>query len=218
MRGTALRDMQQIYDALGNERSDSEHRWRNAYHRFYMVMPERGPGPAHRDCPKLCASHPSHLTRLNACPQLTGLAIRAQDTSGMASRLRRSGLCGHPYSRRKTGIETIQAITRDDLVAFHRNILDPGWSSPSWRCGPRASRGVCFAHLGRVGESCPAYLPACLPCSLCERLISAGFVSQENQADIVMGVAGPPSAGFPGCSLGTTCWGSLACMVALENR
>jgi zinc protease len=58
---------------------------------------------------------------------LTGLAIRAQDTSDMAS----MGFDGilfkdHPYSRPEDGYpETIQKITRRDLVRFHREHYGP---------------------------------------------------------------------------------------------
>jgi len=52
---------------------------------------------------------------------LTGLAIRAQDTAEMASlTFDQIVFRDHPYSRPDDGWpETIQAITRDDLVDFH---------------------------------------------------------------------------------------------------
>jgi zinc protease len=58
---------------------------------------------------------------------LTGLAIRAQDTGEMASlALDQILYPGHPYSRPEDGYtETVQAITRDDLVAFHRTGFGP---------------------------------------------------------------------------------------------
>jgi len=58
---------------------------------------------------------------------LTGLAIRAQDTSDMASMLFDEILFnGHPYSRPEDGYpETIQKITRNDLVKFHREHYGP---------------------------------------------------------------------------------------------
>jgi zinc protease len=58
---------------------------------------------------------------------LTGLAIRAQDTGEMASlALDQILYPGHPYSRPEDGYpETIQAIARDDLVAFHRAGFGP---------------------------------------------------------------------------------------------
>src|SRR5687767_82035 len=58
---------------------------------------------------------------------LTGLAIRAEDTSDMASMVFDSILFkGHPYSRPEDGFpETIKKIKRDDLVKFHREHYGP---------------------------------------------------------------------------------------------
>ena len=58
---------------------------------------------------------------------LTGLAIRAQDTSDMASLMFDQIVYkGHPYSRPGDGYpETIKAITRKDLVDFHRLHFGP---------------------------------------------------------------------------------------------
>jgi zinc protease len=58
---------------------------------------------------------------------LTGLAIRAEDTSDMASMVFDNLLFkGHPYSRPEDGFpETIKRIKRDDLVKFHREHYGP---------------------------------------------------------------------------------------------
>ncbi len=58
---------------------------------------------------------------------LTGLAIRAQDTSDMASMIFDEILFrGHPYSRPEDGYpETIQKIKRFDLVKFHHEYYGP---------------------------------------------------------------------------------------------
>lgn len=58
---------------------------------------------------------------------LTGLAIRAEDTSDMASMTFDSILFkDHPYSRPEDGHpETIKRITRDDLAKFHREHFGP---------------------------------------------------------------------------------------------
>ena len=67
-----------------------------------------------------------HVERLRT-QYLTGLAIRAQDTEEMASLIcSRLLFADHPYSRPSDGYpETIQAITRDDLVDFHRHNYGP---------------------------------------------------------------------------------------------
>ena len=58
---------------------------------------------------------------------LTGLAIRAQDTSDMASMIFDQILFkGHPYSRPEDGYpETILNIKRSDLLRFHRDHYGP---------------------------------------------------------------------------------------------
>ena len=58
---------------------------------------------------------------------LTGLAIRAEDTSDMASMVFDKILFkDHPYSRPEDGYpETIQNIKRSDLVKFHREHFGP---------------------------------------------------------------------------------------------
>jgi len=58
---------------------------------------------------------------------LTGLAIRAQDTGEMAAlTFDQIIYSGHPYSRPEDGYpETVQAITQEDLAAFHRSIYGP---------------------------------------------------------------------------------------------
>ncbi|MBI3162328.1 MAG: insulinase family protein [Chloroflexi bacterium] len=58
---------------------------------------------------------------------LTGLAIRAQDTSGMASMaFDRMLFDGHPYSRPTDGfVETVESITRRDMADFHRRHFGP---------------------------------------------------------------------------------------------
>jgi len=58
---------------------------------------------------------------------LTGLAIRAPDTSDMADLTFDEILFhGHPYARPEDGFsETVQAITRQDLTEYHRKSFGP---------------------------------------------------------------------------------------------
>ncbi len=58
---------------------------------------------------------------------LTGLSLRAQDTSDMAGlEFDRMLFDDHPYGRPGDGfVETIQAITRDDMEEFHRRYFGP---------------------------------------------------------------------------------------------
>ncbi|MES0360290.1 MAG: pitrilysin family protein [Anaerolineales bacterium] len=65
---------------------------------------------------------PPEQVELLRARSLTSLAIRAQDTREMASLTFDQIIYpGHPYSRPEDGNpDTIQAISRDDLVEFHR--------------------------------------------------------------------------------------------------
>ena len=70
---------------------------------------------------------PKHEIEKLRTQMLTGLAIRAQDTSDMASMaFDRMLFAGHPYSRPADGfVETIQSITRKDMEEFHRAHFGP---------------------------------------------------------------------------------------------
>ena len=59
---------------------------------------------------------------------LAGLRYQQNDPGVMASRrFFREGFAGHPYSRPSSGtVESVAAITRDDLVAMHRQIIGRG--------------------------------------------------------------------------------------------
>ena len=66
------------------------------------------------------------MERLRA-QMLTGLALRAQDTSDMADMVFEKLLYGdHPYGRPTDGfVETIKSITQADLESFHRLHFGP---------------------------------------------------------------------------------------------
>jgi zinc protease len=69
---------------------------------------------------------PEQIERLRG-QLLTGLAIRAQDTSELASLTFDETLfAGHPYGRSEDGyLETVQAISHQDLVEFHQRQYGP---------------------------------------------------------------------------------------------
>jgi zinc protease len=129
MRGTTKRDMQQVYDTLESVGAgfgfDSGTHTSNFSGRSLT-----------EDLPLLLnvlsetIQFPSfpidQVERLRA-QLLTGLAIRAQDTSDMANLVFDEILfAGHPYGRPDDGWpETIQAITREDLLDFHRRTFGP---------------------------------------------------------------------------------------------
>jgi zinc protease len=127
---------------------------------------------------------------------LTGLAIRAEDTSDMASlRFDEILFKGHPYSRPEEGYpETIQKITRNDLVNFHREHYGP--------------RGMVIAIVGAVkaeeavrqvkralggwqvkGQKESPPLPELKP--LKKTVSKHHHIAGKSQSDIVIGTNGP---------------------------
>lgn len=127
---------------------------------------------------------------------LTGLAIRAQDTSDMASMIFDQILFkGHPYSRPEDGYpETIQNIKRSDLVRFRRDHYGP--------------RGMVIAIVGAVeaeeavrqvkralggwqvkGQKEAHVLPEL---KLLKKTVSKHYrIPGKSQSDLVIGTNGP---------------------------
>lgn len=150
---------------------------------------------------------------------LTGLAIRAQDTSDMASMVFDQILFkGHPYSRPDDGYpETIRSITRSDLVKFHRQYYGP--------------RGFVIAIVGAVEpeeavrqvkralggwqvkdqKEAPA-LPALKP--LKKTVRKHHRIAGKSQSDLIVGTNGPMrrDAEFMSASLGNNILGQFGMM------
>ncbi len=127
---------------------------------------------------------------------LTGLNIRAQDTSDMASLVFDEILFkGHPYSRPEEGHpETVNRIKRDDLVKFHREIYGP--------------RGMVIVIVGAVkaeevvrqvnralggwqvkGQKEAPKLPVLKP--LKKMVAKHHRINGKSQSDLVIGTVGP---------------------------
>jgi zinc protease len=127
---------------------------------------------------------------------LTGLAIRAQDTSDMAAMaFDRMLFEGHPYSRPADGfVETVQAITRKDMQEFHRRYFGP--------------RGMVIAIVGAInpkkalealenvlgswqvpGQVGAPELPAHKPVKKTVR--HHHVLAGKSQSDLVIGMIGP---------------------------
>lgn len=129
MRGTEKRDFQAIYDAL--ESVGASFGFGANMHTISF-----GGRALAEDLPLLVGmlsdglrqpTFPDeHIERLRA-QYLTGFAIRAQDTRDMAEVVFDEILfADHPYRHSGDGTpETIQAITRDDLVDFHQRNYGP---------------------------------------------------------------------------------------------
>ncbi len=150
---------------------------------------------------------------------LTSLAIRAQDTYQMAALTFDQVIYkNHPYSRPEDGYpETIMAISKDDLVEFHRQNYGP--------------RGMVITVVGAVEPSevvakishyfgdwenrqqpiMPA-LPDLEP--LNERVIQSLNLAGKSQSDVMLGVAGPSrcSPDYLAASLGNNILGQFGMM------
>ncbi len=150
---------------------------------------------------------------------LTGLAIREQDTSDMASMLFDKMLFeGHPYSRPTDGYtETIKAISRMDLEKFHRLHYGP--------------KGMVIAIVGAVdpknaldevnrflggwqvkGQEEPPMLP---PIKEIKKTVRRHHIIKgKSQSDIVLGTTGPRrnDPDFFPASLGNSVLGQFGMM------
>jgi zinc protease len=218
MRGTAQRDFQQIYDALESNGASLGIDGGTHSIGFY--------GHALAEDLDLLIGTLAEAVRQPVFPSdqverlrdqlLTGLAIRAQDTSEMASlAFDELVYAGHPYSRPEDGYpETIQAIERDDLAAFHSKHFGP--------------RGMVISIVGgveseRVLDSVSRYLadwvnpnqpnqPELPPLKPLTEMVSRQVsLPGKSEADIIMGTAGPPrrSADFLAASLGNNILGQF---------
>jgi zinc protease len=150
---------------------------------------------------------------------LTGLAIRAQDTSDMASMVFDGILFkDHPYSRPEDGHpETVRRIKREDLVKFHRENFGP--------------RGMVIAVVGAVkpeqavrqvkralggwqvkSQKEPPALPSL---KALKRTISKSHrIAGKSQSDLIVGTNGPRRRDpeFMAASLGNNILGQFGLM------
>ncbi len=156
---------------------------------------------------------------------LTGLAIRAQDTSDMADLYFDQLLfAGHPYGRPADGWpETIQAITRQDLVDFHDAYI-----------GPRGMVIVIVGGMepGRVVEAVEQALGGWQPNGqqplpplppdpvLEESLRHQHEIAGKSQSDMVIGGFGPrrTDPGFFAAALGNSALGQFGMMGRIGNK
>ncbi|MBU2610565.1 MAG: insulinase family protein [Chloroflexi bacterium] len=198
MRGSTLRNFQQIYDALescGASLSFSAGAHTAGFSGRSLA----------EDLPLLLntlaevvrqPAFPSEQVEKLRAQLLTGLAIRAQDTADMAALTFDQILfAGHPYGRPEDGFpETIQAIRRQDLVDFHRQYYGP--------------RGMVIAIVGAVepqgameqvqrvlgdwnngGQPDSPPLPPLTPMK--ETLTRRVTIAGKSQSDLVIGSSGP---------------------------
>jgi len=147
---------------------------------------------------------------------LTGLAIRAQDTAEVASLAFDELLyAGHPYRRPEDGYpETIRSITRDDLVSFQKKYYGPTGMVISIVGGVDSEQAVesvarFFGDWENPTQPAPPGLPPLKPLS--ETISRQMNIPGKSEADIIMGVAGPPrrSPDFLAASLGNNILGQF---------
>jgi zinc protease len=218
MRGTAQRDFQQIYDALESNGASLGIDGGTHSIGFY--------GHALAEDLDLLTGTLAETIRQPIFPTdqverlraqlLTGLTIRAQDTSEVASLTFDELLyAGHPYSRPEDGYpETIRSIMREDLVAFHEKHFGPKGMIVSIVGGVDAERSVdsVTRFLGdweNPKQPNQPSLPSLRPLS--EMISRQVNIPGKSEADIVMGVAGPPrrSPDFLAASLGNNILGQF---------
>jgi zinc protease len=150
---------------------------------------------------------------------LTGLSIRAQDTSDMASMLFDEILFrGHPYSRPEDGKpETVKRITRDDLMRFHRDHYGPRGMVIALVGAVRADEAVrqvkrVFGGWQVKGQKEPPELPSL---KLLKKTASKIHrIAGKSQSDLVIGTNGPKRLDpeFMSATLGNNILGQFGMM------
>jgi zinc protease len=218
MRGTTQRDFQQIYDALESNGASLGIDSGTHTTGFY--------GNALAEDLDLLTGTLSETLRHPVFPAeqverlrdqlLTGLAIRAQDTSEIASlAFDEIVYANHPYRRPEDGYpETIRSITRDDLVSFHDQYYGPDGMVISIVGGIDPKRAVdsVMRFMGdwqNPSQPKPPELPMLQP--LNEMVTRQISIPGKTEADVIMGVAGPPrrSPDFLAASLGNNILGQF---------
>jgi zinc protease len=218
MRGTAQRDFQQIYDGLESNGASLGIDGGTHSAGFY--------GHALAEDLDLLLGTLAEAVRQPVFPAnqvermrvqlLTGLAIRAQDTSEMAAlAFDELVYAGHPYSRPEDGYpETIRAIRREDLAAFHEKHFGPRAMVISIVGGVEAERVLdsvsrYLSDWENPNQPDQPELPPLKPLS--EMISRQVSLPGKSEADIVMGTAGPPrrSPDFLAASIGNNILGQF---------
>jgi zinc protease len=218
MRGTQTCDFQKLYDELESVGASFGYNSGTHYAGF-------GGRSLVEDLPLLLdvmadtlqnPTFPEDQVEKLRAQMLTGLAIRAQDTSDMASLLFDQLLFdGHPYSRPDEGWpETVQAITLDDLAEFHRRYYGPRGMVISivGAVEPEKAVGEVEHILGgwqnEAQEDAPQLPDFKPPTKTVQKHHS---IPGKSQSDIVMGTHGPKrnDAEYMSASLGNNILGQF---------
>ncbi len=150
---------------------------------------------------------------------LTGLAIRAQDTSDMASMVFDEILFkDHPYSRAEDGHpETVKKITQGDLVKFHREYFGPRGMVIAIVGAIKAEEAVrqVKRSLGTWQVKGQKEAPALPPLKPMKKSVRRHHViAGKSQSDLVIGTTGPmrKDADFMPAMLGNNILGQFGLM------
>lgn len=155
---------------------------------------------------------------------LAGLAIRSQDTGEMASlAFDQIVYAGHPYQRPTDGFpETIQAIARDDLPAFHRQHYGPAGMAIAVVGAVDPDQAVdlvaeVFGDWENPGQPAAQEVPD--PAPLQATTIQKVAIPGKSQSDILIGSPGPSrkSPDYPPASLGNNVLGQFGMMGRIGN-
>jgi zinc protease len=221
MRGTEKRDMQGLYDALESAGAGF------GYDSGTYTSGFSGRSLA-EDLPLLLdilaetiqvPTFPTdQIERLRA-QILTGLAIRAQDTSDMADLIFNEALFeGHPYARPEDGWpETIQSITREDMQNFHKRTIGPRGMVISIVGAVDPKRAVASiqralgAWTNPVQEERPAIPDKSAPAQTMKRVHP---IAGKTQSDLIIGTIGPrrKDPEYMAASLGNSVLGQFGMM------
>ncbi|MEJ5202433.1 MAG: pitrilysin family protein, partial [Anaerolineales bacterium] len=226
MRGTQKRSFQQIFDAL--ESVGASLGFGASVHNTSF-----GGRALVEDLPLLlellaeCLTEPvfppEYVERLRA-QHLAALAIRAQDTADMASlTFDRILFPDHPYGRSEEGYpETIQSITREDLLSFHQKHYGPRNMVIVIVGGiePQVAVAQVQEKLGNWQNPNQAALPELPAIHPPEKMLrNHVHIPGKSQCDLVMGSLGPcrNSEDYLPASLGNNILGQFGMMGRIGN-
>jgi zinc protease len=221
MRGTQTRSFQQIYDTL--ESAGASLGWEGGTHTTSFggkaLAEDLGMMLDLVAEVLLAPTFPSDDVERLRAQLLTGLAIRSQDTADMASlTFDQLVYAGHPYSRPEDGYPaTIQAITREDLVSFHRRYYGPQGmvivvvgAIPPGEVVEKVARSL--GAWENPEQLKPPELPPLV--RLTSLVTQKVPIAGKSQADLVLGAAGPEriAPAYLAASLGNNVLGQFGLM------
>jgi len=221
MRGTEKRDMQTIYGTLESAGASLGYDSGTFNSNFsgralaedlsllLSVLAETLQSPAFPT---------EHVERLRA-QMLAGLTIRAQDTADMADiTFDQIVFEGHPYARPDDGWpETIAAITREDMIDFHRRTFGPQNFVIAVVGGldPQSAVEKVQAALGDWKNKNQIERPEVPDAPLLKKTVRRHHaIEGKTQTDIVLGTTGPrrKASDYLAASLGNSVLGQFGMM------